>query len=465
MGNKTSFIQKHKRKLIIGGLIAGLSLSHVLFINMASPIISVDILPSSVPEYTTNKEECFTADEKKQLDNPKFPLLNTTSCEDSFIAPVKTAKIERFYAFVDGVKKISCKKMRSYRLSGLQSEKAFKDLIAYANKYSADLLSNNRDSQAICLANIFSNYAKADAFVEFESEEGQSELNRMWYISGMASLLVKYPKILSMAQTMSYDDGTKADLIKKWLSDRGNQILSEVRAQENLASRGVVKPEEDPFAYVRLDKVNTQFWRGYSLLPVGLVVGRSDLIQKSREVFNVAVDQISENGYLPYELLRGSFALKYHGFAIEPILGMTVMSQATGCGFMNDDSKAKISKLLLRYAAAQQGQVNPSKPTHARALELFSKKSYDSYLKQCELKNEALKNVNKSISSCSNDISLYIQEAAPRVEAYLDILEANNQHDLASKVRNEVAISEKVINSFNYLGGKPSLIPSSQSCF
>ena len=91
---------------------------------------------------------------------------------------------------------------------------------------------------------------------------------------------------------------------------------------------------------------NHDYWAAWSVMVTAVVLQRQDLFDWSYGVYQMAMRQVTEEGYLPNELRRKTRALAYHSFALLPLSTMAAFAQA------NHQSPLLLERKALQRVAA-----------------------------------------------------------------------------------------------------------------
>lgn len=90
---------------------------------------------------------------------------------------------------------------------------------------------------------------------------------------------------------------------------------------------------------------NHTYWAAWSVMAASVAVNRRDLFTWSLKEYRHAVGHITDKGTLPNEMKRGSRALAYHHYALQPLVMIASFAQANHVDVMNENSGG-----LLRLA-------------------------------------------------------------------------------------------------------------------
>jgi poly(beta-D-mannuronate) lyase len=75
---------------------------------------------------------------------------------------------------------------------------------------------------------------------------------------------------------------------------------------------------------------NVTYWTAYGAFVIGLMTSEDDLKQWAIDVYTRALSDVTEDGFLPRELARGSLALNYHFFALTPLTLLRLLAENHG---------------------------------------------------------------------------------------------------------------------------------------
>lgn len=319
-------------------------------------------LPPGIPATSPSRSDCFLPGELEDFDTT-IVRNQISGCVEGSVAPKRIVESYAVYQKDTNGTLVNCQSMRANEFNT-----RFMDI--FLNEFSTMADLTERDPSAanvLCVSNMLYDWASSDAMTSISTAGtiNQSQLDRMWTVAGLAATYFKFPHLQKRAEGQPVGSTNKDKVIKSWLLGLGNQISAEI---DNNQAAG--------------HEANTQYWRGFSILPIALLNRNTALLGKSRRVFQTALSAImqpsasrseDDSGFLPLELQRYEKALHYHGFAIEPILASAIYSQAYGCNFVRSNWEVDQLSRLTRKTIQGHYQRQVFTDEIARALGVFGK--------------------------------------------------------------------------------------------
>ncbi|HEY8280121.1 MAG TPA: alginate lyase family protein [Bdellovibrionota bacterium] len=303
-------------------------------------------LPAGVPETTYHPEDdCYTTAEKVTIEAFPDKRSAVSGCTEKVINP---SVMLSYNAYRDGEISLCAKVRENHVLNGHLTQFG-KEVVAQADKAEA----SPGSSEELCAVNMFYTWAKADALTQVNQGPGKfgapsvAMKNRMFLNAGIATAYFKHLKLRQRAKSMKVGTNDKDFVIRKWLLKIAKILKTEADGVQAGAKAG---------GNPNLPKVNTQFWRAYSMLPAGLLNGDAEIVREAKGIFQVAMREIMhagqtpyDRGFLPLELQRHEKALAYHIFGAAPVVGLATLSLAHGCDFMTANlGEPQIASLLRK---------------------------------------------------------------------------------------------------------------------
>ncbi len=95
-------------------------------------------------------------------------------------------------------------------------------------------------------------------------------------------------------------------------------------------------------AYPKERSNNHNYWAAWSVMASAVALDRRDLFDWSVEQYRRGVDQITNDGYLPRELVRETRALSYHNYSIAPLLMVSAFAKANGLDLRGENDGAML---------------------------------------------------------------------------------------------------------------------------
>ena len=120
---------------------------------------------------------------------------------------------------------------------------------------------------------------------------------------------------------------------------------------------------------------NHSYWAAWSVMATSVALNRRDLFDWSLKEYRIAASQIDPDGSLPNEKKRGSRALAYHHYALEPLVMMASFAHANRVDLMqeNEGALARLAGYVLKRDTADAEWLEPycsltqcARPTLAR---------------------------------------------------------------------------------------------------
>lgn len=299
-------------------------------------------LPDGIPVEAETKEACFAPGELDRLAaDVESQRVALSGCARGVVRPVVEISSARFYSGNGGY---SCEGVRKNAFLSPELDTFRKELIE----------ASEDPERAWCAANMMYLWAKSGAMTVIKDPgRGQTALDRMWTTLVIANAYLTHPKVRASAAGMNVgfqgEKTTKHQVIAQWLEGLGTQIAAEAQRQNENGDGG---------------KVNTQFFRGFTLLSLGLITENPNFVAMAKSIHMTAMKEIevhpedhAQDGFLPEELKRGKRAVGYQAFATYPIVGMSLLSQAYGCDFVNSAWKKNQVNRVMRKSI--EGRLKP----------------------------------------------------------------------------------------------------------
>lgn len=147
---------------------------------------------------------------------------------------------------------------------------------------------------------------------------GQAEMLRQWSVSGLS---LAYLRVCRLQRD-------RDAVIEQWLVRTVLPAVAEWNKRLMWQKRN-----------------NHLYWSGLSALSVGLAADNRSLIAYGRAVYAEGIGDITENGVLPLERLRGRRILHYHAYALQPLMMMAELSRTIDEDWYQMDG-GKIGRLV-----------------------------------------------------------------------------------------------------------------------
>ena len=165
-----------------------------------------------------------------------------------------------------------------------------------------------------CAARHLITWAEADALSDMQSHTANQNRGQF-----LASFALAWLQIRDKVY-----DGNDRALVEHWISRMADStmIYMETRKEK------------------RSGQNNHRYWAGLATAASGIVTNRCELYRWGVGALDLAISQVDDNGYLPFELERGQRALEYHMFALGPLLMLAVLEQQQGRDRLADNDGA-----------------------------------------------------------------------------------------------------------------------------
>jgi poly(beta-D-mannuronate) lyase len=163
----------------------------------------------------------------------------------------------------------------------------------------------------------------------------------------------------AMLGKMIHINNDQAEYTRKWTNAAAAVAWNKVRRQADEAQKARIDAWLISVSQATLDfwhnkptakRNNHYYWTGVGVMATAVATGNKDLYASARSIFTAALDDIEDDGTLPYEMKRGVRALHYHNFSAMPLVMMAEMARK------HDEDwfalrDARLSKLVSRIAA------------------------------------------------------------------------------------------------------------------
>ncbi len=201
--------------------------------------------------------------------------------------------------------------------------KPMKDLQQFSAQVSDRLFKGRGNSADLeCLLTHWRAWASQKALLGKPSNHVGNAV-RKWSLASFATSYLKLK--LNLGANISAAD---QQLLEGWLAALATQV------QQDYQGRGPDKAN------------NHDYWAAWSVMVTAVVLQRQDLFDWSYGVYQMAMRQVTDEGYLPNELRRKTRALAYHSFALLPLSTMAAFAQA------NHQSPLLLERKALQRVAA-----------------------------------------------------------------------------------------------------------------
>lgn len=204
------------------------------------------------------------------------------------------------------------------KVESLKKTKPLRDYLSKIAALSDSYIADHNTDSGNCALVWLASWAKGGALLG-ATDNAESEYHRKWSSGGLAII---YLKVKPLA------DENERKTIEPWLSALANKALE---FSDSVSAKASTHN-------------NHLYFVGLSAMATGVAVGRNDLIDRARDIYDEALFSINSDGTLPLELARKSKALNYHSFALDPIILMAELSRSVGENWYDRDPE-KLAKL------------------------------------------------------------------------------------------------------------------------
>lgn len=295
------------------------------------PMASFGALPKGIPKTSKSSAACFLPGEKESIES-SVARKSISSCDKPKIKPVSKIEAADEVYTDSSYSTYDCAKVRESFKLRLPTSLGLVEMLDDASEVMKDPY--NPTTKAQCLLNNLHAWAEANGYSS--GSDLQETHIRSWNVGSIAMMYLKIPVLTTLAKQQG-----KEDKILDWFQKRGDQILINANSMTH--------------------RNNHYYWRGFSLVAIGIVVKDLDMIKKSKSIFDFAINEIQTSssdvknkGWLAAELARGSKAQHYHMFSLKPIMGMVGLSKAVNCNFLESAQENKLEALIRKLAEAGQ---------------------------------------------------------------------------------------------------------------
>lgn len=197
-----------------------------------------------------------------------------------------------------------------------EANAAWLSATAAVNAFEADVahltdayMASGDHTDLACVVNIFKIWAEAHALEGAALDYGGKSI-RKW---ALASAAGSYLRLVLTASAPLKGYAADDAAIRAWLA----RLAATVMSEWDLSA---------PDA-----KINNQtYWAGWAVMAASVVTGRNDFYDWAMKAYARGLAQIDADGYLPSELARGTKALAYHNYALQPLTMLAAFAKANG---------------------------------------------------------------------------------------------------------------------------------------
>ncbi|MCV2866059.1 alginate lyase family protein [Albidovulum sediminicola] len=195
----------------------------------------------------------------------------------------------------------------------MEGLREFQKLVVRAANASR-LKPEQAQSAADCASAYIVEWVRADALSDMQSHTAQQ--HRSIYVGTIA---------LAWLQVRDRNDKPLEQTeVEAWLATRAEEIVTYFGDRND-------KPS---------GRNNHRYWAGAAVAASGIATGRCDLYAWGTSALDIALAQVTAEGYLPLELDRGTRARDYHLYALAPLMLLALMEKNRGRDVMADHNGA-----------------------------------------------------------------------------------------------------------------------------
>lgn len=253
-------------------------------------------------------------------------------------------------------------------------------LVTQSNIY----IKNKNSSIAQCVSNQLLIMAKNN-FLAGNILGYQAQYSRVWYLSSISLIWMK----IQTDKSISKMDKDKINL---WLDNVASSVTD------------YFKKNNDPKNSFKLNNIN--YWAALSVMSTGIAINKDKYFNWGYKTLLLSVNNINNDGYLPVALERGSKALHYHIFSLQPLVTMAELSYINGHNVytLNDNALVRLIHTTLN-SMNDNSQINALSNTKQVSLKVD--KPYLGFLKTFAIR-ENDKLVLKMLNKFPSESYLYL---------------------------------------------------------
>jgi poly(beta-D-mannuronate) lyase len=174
------------------------------------------------------------------------------------------------------------------------------------SKGASRYLATGDPAEAVCVANLLANWAKAGALLDYTSKESSQAWFQVEWTLGSISLAY------SAVQSETSIPAEERKAILAWMRRATEYMFSQNR-------------NDDP-----AHENNHAYWRAMAATSVGILAGDNALYRRGLEQYARALAQMNPDGSLPLEMARHENALAYQSFALAPLATIAELAARQG---------------------------------------------------------------------------------------------------------------------------------------
>jgi poly(beta-D-mannuronate) lyase len=176
------------------------------------------------------------------------------------------------------------------------------------------VLTNPPDPRiADCALKHLFRWAEKDALLG-KAETASAHISRAWLLASASIAYTKFDGALRK------QDPKKAERIESWLHDLAIAVKHHYTDDDtrNISTKN-----------------NHLYWAAWAVTATGVALQTDHFFDWGLRRFSVAMDDATEEGFLPLELRRGPRALEYHVYALGPLVMLAETAARNGLNYYN----------------------------------------------------------------------------------------------------------------------------------
>lgn len=242
------------------------------------------------------------------------PASNRPANCPELVEPIHDISGVRYY--VDGRSSVVDKHKQEANRERAQPALTYLALVA---RQTASALVSADSGQAECVLNLLYHWAKDRAL--FGNFNAQGYGYRRWLVNALA---LNFLSIRDAAQLSP----EKISEVEKWFRELGADLIRTDAGYEN----------------------NLLYWSAAAVGATAIAANEPKLFQWAMTKARSGIDEIDATGALPREARRGERAMRYHAFALEPLMELAVLAKANGIDLfaVNDRGLERLVRLVVR---------------------------------------------------------------------------------------------------------------------
>lgn len=175
-----------------------------------------------------------------------------------------------------------------------------------------------RPQEVDCAMTWLESWAEAGALLSEEHNHTGMSV-RKWTLGSLAGAYLRLKFSTSRPLAAHAEQSAK---VERWFGQLADKVVA------------------DWNAYPKERSNNHNYWAAWSVMASAVILDRRDLFDWSVEQYRYGADQVTEDGYLPRELVRQTRALSYHNYSIAPLLMVSAFAKANGLDLREENDGA-----------------------------------------------------------------------------------------------------------------------------